>query len=282
MPNAALKQSAQVLEAILDDDQDMQDMYLARRAEMAEAIAPALDGSKPPPGAPLAFLPSISTSGRAESALAQALHNVAESEHSNQAGLIQSAAQQSNTHGQPSRQSMQEGASQQSEVQHSIGQRQHTGQMNVGQASVAQHHIAESVDTGQAESDRPCATEQGIADNQSTGHSGVNQASTGHLGFNQARTGHLGDGQASTGHLGVSQASTGHQGFSQAGTAQEQHQPRALQQAVKRLTGQWADMQHQASTSQQEEEAEDVEARITRHPLSMFTPHQVSPWDQIP
>lgn len=71
----------QVLEAILDDDQDMQDMYLARRAEMAEMIAP--DPDKPPddPALPgLANLPSISSSSVAEATLAQALQSVAASQ----------------------------------------------------------------------------------------------------------------------------------------------------------------------------------------------------------
>lgn len=71
----------QVLEAILDDDQDMQDMYLARRAEMAQMIAPDPDH---PPDDPadsgLANLPSISSSGAAEATLAQALQSVAASQ----------------------------------------------------------------------------------------------------------------------------------------------------------------------------------------------------------
>ena len=68
----------QVLEAILDDDQDMQDMYLARRAEMADMIAP--DPDNPPDDLTdpaLALLPSVSSSSFAETALTQALQNVA-------------------------------------------------------------------------------------------------------------------------------------------------------------------------------------------------------------
>jgi len=68
----------QVLEAILDDDQDMQDMYLARRAEMADMIAP--DPDNPPDDSidpALALLPSVSSSSFAETALTQALQNVA-------------------------------------------------------------------------------------------------------------------------------------------------------------------------------------------------------------
>ena len=68
----------QVLEAILDDDQDMQDMYLARRAEMADMIAP--DPDNPPDNSAdpaLALLPSGSSSSFAETALTQALQNVA-------------------------------------------------------------------------------------------------------------------------------------------------------------------------------------------------------------
>ena len=64
----------QVLEAILDDDQDMQDMYLARRAAMAEMIAPDPDDSADPA---LALLPSVSVSSVAETALTQALQTVA-------------------------------------------------------------------------------------------------------------------------------------------------------------------------------------------------------------
>ncbi len=72
---------AQVLEAILDDDQDMQDMYLARRAEMADMIAP--DPDNPPDDSTdpaLALLPSVSSSSFAETALTQALQNVASSQ----------------------------------------------------------------------------------------------------------------------------------------------------------------------------------------------------------
>lgn len=66
------------MEAILDDDQDMQDMYLARRAEMADMIAP--DPDNPPDDLTdpaLALLPSVSSSSFAETALTQALQNVA-------------------------------------------------------------------------------------------------------------------------------------------------------------------------------------------------------------
>ena len=72
----------QVLEAVLDDDQDMQDMYLARRAEMAQIIAPDPDGpadhpSDDPANPSLANLPSISSSSIAEATLSQALQSVA-------------------------------------------------------------------------------------------------------------------------------------------------------------------------------------------------------------
>jgi len=70
-----------VLEAILDDDQDMQDMYLARRAEMEKMIAPdsdnPLDDSADPA---LALLPTESSSSFAETALSQALQTVASSQ----------------------------------------------------------------------------------------------------------------------------------------------------------------------------------------------------------
>lgn len=72
---------AQVLEAILDDDQDMQDMYLARRAEMADMIAP--DPDNPPDDSTdpaLALLPSVFSSSIAETALTQALQHVASSQ----------------------------------------------------------------------------------------------------------------------------------------------------------------------------------------------------------
>lgn len=84
----------QVLEAILDDDQDMQDMYLARRAEMAEMIAP--DPDKPPddPAHPgLANLPSISSSSAAEATLAQALQSVAASQEAPAQEAAEAAAQ---------------------------------------------------------------------------------------------------------------------------------------------------------------------------------------------
>ena len=70
-----------MLEAILDDDQDMQDMYLARRAEMAEMIAP--DPAHPPddPADPShGNLPSMASSGVAQATLAQALQSVAASQ----------------------------------------------------------------------------------------------------------------------------------------------------------------------------------------------------------
>ena len=68
----------QVLEAMLDDDQDMQDMYLARRAEMAQLIAPGPPSPRsPPPTGPLALLPTMSATSTAEKALALALQTVA-------------------------------------------------------------------------------------------------------------------------------------------------------------------------------------------------------------
>ena len=71
----------QVLEAILDDDQDMQDMYLARRAEMAQMIASDPDlAPDDPANLGLANLPSISSYGMAEATLAQALQSVAASQ----------------------------------------------------------------------------------------------------------------------------------------------------------------------------------------------------------
>ncbi|DBB07428.1 TPA: hypothetical protein ACH3X3_008910 [Trebouxia sp. C0006] len=75
---ARVRRLTEVLEAILDDDQDMQDMYLARRAEMADMIAP--DPDNPPDDLTdpaLALLPSVSSSSFAETALTQALQNVA-------------------------------------------------------------------------------------------------------------------------------------------------------------------------------------------------------------
>ena len=68
----------QVLEAILDDDQDMQDMYLARRAELAKMISPDPPHDPDDPAVPdLALLPSVSSSSFAEIALTQALQTVA-------------------------------------------------------------------------------------------------------------------------------------------------------------------------------------------------------------
>lgn len=88
----------QVLEAILDDDQDMQDMYLARRAEMAEMIAPDPDYPPDDPADPgLANLPSMSSSGVAQATLAQALQSVAASQEVPQEAVqeaMQHAAQE--------------------------------------------------------------------------------------------------------------------------------------------------------------------------------------------
>ena len=56
----------------------MQDMYLARRAEMAKMIAPAPDNPQGvAPESPLALLPAVSSSSFAETALTQALQTVA-------------------------------------------------------------------------------------------------------------------------------------------------------------------------------------------------------------
>ena len=85
----------QVLETILDDDQDMQDMYLARRAEMAQMIAPDPDH---PPDDPansgLANLPSISSSSVAEAALAEALQSVAATQTTPAQEAAQEASQE--------------------------------------------------------------------------------------------------------------------------------------------------------------------------------------------
>ena len=85
----------QVLEALLDDDQDMQDMYLARRAEMAQMIAP--DPDRPPDdpaNLDLANLPSISSSSMAEATLAQALQSVAASQQASTQEAAGAAAQE--------------------------------------------------------------------------------------------------------------------------------------------------------------------------------------------
>ena len=82
-----------MLETILDDDQDMQDMYLARRAEMAQVIAPESDSPVDDPANPsLANLPSISSSSIAEAALSQALQSVAATQDASSSS--QEAAQQ--------------------------------------------------------------------------------------------------------------------------------------------------------------------------------------------
>ena len=85
-----------MLEAILDDDQDMQDMYLARRAEIAQMIAP--DPDKPPDADPahpgLTNLPSISSSSAAEATLAQALQSVAASQEAPAQEAAQGASQE--------------------------------------------------------------------------------------------------------------------------------------------------------------------------------------------
>lgn len=88
----------QVLEAILDDDQDMQDMYLARRAEMADMIAPDSDHPPDDPADPgRVNLLSMSSSGVAQATLAQALQSVAASQELPQEALqeaVQEAAQE--------------------------------------------------------------------------------------------------------------------------------------------------------------------------------------------
>ena len=82
-----------MLETILDDDQDMQDMYLARRAEMAQVIAPDPDNpADDPANLSLANLPSISSSGVAETTLSQALQSVAATQEASSSS--QAAAQQ--------------------------------------------------------------------------------------------------------------------------------------------------------------------------------------------
>lgn len=123
----AATHSLQVLEAILDDDQDMQDMYLARRAEMAEMIAPNLDMTQPPPNAPLAFLPSVSTSGRAENALSEALQSVAAS----QDGRQTQGGQTDTTQG-------------------GVAERQQSELKDFTQRGSAQQTTRQSLDTGQA------------------------------------------------------------------------------------------------------------------------------------
>ena len=130
--------SLQVLEAILDDDQDMQDMYLARRAEMAEMIAPNLEMTQPPPNAPLAFLPSVSTSGRAENALSEALQSVAASQHSSPT-----------QGGQPNT------------AQGGVVGRQQSGLADFTQRSSAQQTTRLSLDTGQADGVQPSTTQEG-------------------------------------------------------------------------------------------------------------------------
>ena len=72
----------------------MQDMYLARRAEMADIIAPDADQPPDDPANPgLANLPSISSSSVAEAALSQALQSVAATQEAS-ASTSQAAAQQ--------------------------------------------------------------------------------------------------------------------------------------------------------------------------------------------
>ena len=127
----------QVLEAILDDDQDMQDMYLARRAEMAEMIAPNLIMTQPPPNAPLAFLPSVSTSGRAENALSEALQSVAESQHS-----------RPTQGGQPDT------------AQGGVAERQQSGLADFTQRGSAQQTTRQSLDTGQANGVQTSTTQE--------------------------------------------------------------------------------------------------------------------------
>ena len=84
-----------MLEAILDDDQDMQDMYLARRAEMAQLTAPDPDHPPDDPANPgLANLPSISSSSVAEATLAQALQSVAATQTAPAQAAAQEAAQE--------------------------------------------------------------------------------------------------------------------------------------------------------------------------------------------
>ena len=209
----------QVLEAILDDDQDMQDMYLARRAEMAQMIAPNLDATQPPPDAPLAFLPSVSASGRAETALSEALHSVAESRHGQHGALDQT------------------GTSQQGALRQST-------QVDTGQTGEAQYTNPGHNDTGQSDSNQTDAAQQGY-------------------GGRHARRQH------------------GRQAYhGQTNTAQGDNQL-SLQQAVSRMSQQWAEVQQQGETQQQaaafqEEEAEGAEDRLTEHPLSMAVPDQVS------
>ena len=82
-----------MLEAILDDDQDMQDMYLARRAEMAQMIAPDSDQLSDDPANPgFANLPSISSSSVAEASLTQALQSLAASQQAPAQEAAQEAA----------------------------------------------------------------------------------------------------------------------------------------------------------------------------------------------
>lgn len=90
----------QVLEAILDDDQDMQDMYLARRADMAQMIAPDPDVPADESTDPaLALLPSVSSSSFAETALSQALQTVASTQEQLQEQLPGSRQHPGHTRG---------------------------------------------------------------------------------------------------------------------------------------------------------------------------------------